>query len=79
MRIDGRFDPKQWIQPRAKDAEVSTNIEEQLHGLQMSFTVSEQSETDLDFAGEMQTSYAYNRASRTAEAVAEMLEATPDL
>ena len=79
MRIDGRFDPKQWVQPQSEEAEVSKNIEKQPLELQLEVTVSEQRESDEDFAGEIQMSYAYTYASRTAATVTGLLEETRDL
>lgn len=79
MRIDGRFDPKAWVQPRTEDIVISTNVEEQPPERQTEFTVSEQSEASTDFASELETSYAYIHASRTVAAVNEVLEKTPDL
>ena len=79
MRIDGRFDPKQWIKPHAEEVIVSTTVEEQGDENTIAFSTSEERKTDVDFAGEMENRYAYTHASRTAATVTRPLETTPDL
>ena len=79
MRIDGRFDPRQWIQPQTEEAEVSAPTAEQPHDRQTALTASDHHEIESDFAAELQQGYSYTHASRMAATVAEMLEATPDL
>ena len=79
MRIDGRFDPKQWVHPRPDEAAVSPDLNQQQQEGLLSFTVSQSHESDADFAREIEKSYGFKHAFRTAEVVSEMLEATPDL
>ena len=79
MRIDGRFDPKVWVQPRDEDAEESSKGVDQRPEREMVLSVSEQRDADLDFALESQNAYAYTHASRVATRVTGMLEVTSDL
>jgi hypothetical protein len=79
MRIDGRFDPKAWVQPRKEEVVISTNVEEQSSEHETELTVVEPGDTGTNFETELETSYAYTHASRTAATVAEVLEKTPDL
>jgi hypothetical protein len=79
MRIDGRLDPKQWVQPQTEEAETSAPIAEQRHDRQTALAGIGQHEVESDFAAELQLGCSYTHASRTAATVAEMLETTPDL
>lgn len=79
MRIDGRFDSESWIQPRAKDAAESAKVHDSHSGQREPVAAPAQRETETDFAAEVRKSLAFTRASRTAESVADMLAATPDL
>ena len=79
MRIDGRFDPKAWVQPQPEDAVVSARVVEQQDEGQVQLTATDQSDANADFATELEMSYAYTHASRTVEAVTQALEKTPDL
>jgi hypothetical protein len=79
MRIDGRFDPRQWIQPQPEVAEVFAPIVGQRLEFGTTSSGSGHHEIERDFAAELQQGYSYTHASRMAATVAEMLEATPDL
>ena len=79
MRIDGRLDPKQWVQPQTEEAEARAPIAEQRREQPAASAGSAHHESETDFAAEMQHGYSYSHASRTAASVAEMLETTPDL
>ncbi len=79
MRIDGRFDPKAWVQPQSGQKENSGKLEEQRHEREIVLSISEQRDADADFAVESQNSYAYTHADRVALKITGMLEATPDL
>jgi hypothetical protein len=79
MRIDGRFDPKQWIKPQTEEVIISTKVEEQQDGNQIAFSAAEETATHEEFAGEMEKNYAYTHASRTAATVTRTLDETPDL
>lgn len=79
MRIDGRFNPKAWGKPHAEEAVVSAKVVEQQDERETKPAISGQSEAVTNFASELELSYAYTYASRTATAVTEALEKTPDL
>lgn len=79
MRIDGRFDSESWIQPRAKDAVESAKVNDSHQERREALSASTTCDTGTDFTLEVQRSHAFTRASRMAEAVADMLAATPDL
>ena len=79
MRVDGRFDPKAWVQPQAEETVVSARVVEQRDEREVEFTASNESDASADFASELELSYACTHASRTAEAITEALEKTPDL
>ena len=79
MRIDGRFDPKAWVQPQAEETVVSARVVEPRDERAVESASSESGEASANFTSELELSYAYTHASRTAEAVTEVLEKTPDL
>jgi hypothetical protein len=79
MRIDGRFDPKAWVQPQSGQKENSTKLEEQRPEREIVLSVSEQRDADAEFAVESQHAYAYTHSDRVAANITRVLEATPDL
>lgn len=79
MRIDGRFDPKVWVQPRAGEAVPSNKPEDRPQEREMVLSVSEQRDADMDFATASENAYAYTHANQIAARVTGMLEVTPDL
>lgn len=79
MRIDGRFDSESWIQPRAKDTAEAAPVHDSHPENRKAVSAPAARDTETDFAAEVRRSLAFTRASRTAESVADMLAATPDL
>jgi hypothetical protein len=79
MRIDGRFDPKAWVQPQAEETVVSARVVEQRDEREVESAISESGDASANFTSELELSYAYTHATRTAATVTEVLEKTPDL
>jgi len=79
MRIDGRFDSESWVQPRAKDTAESAKVHDSHPQRREVSAAPAARDTDAAFFREVQASHAFTRASRTAESVADLLAATPDV
>ena len=79
MRIDGRFDPKAWVQPRKEETAQPGVAGHEQATPEMVLSVSTPDASDADFATASEQGYAYTHASRIAERVTRMLEVTTDV
>ena len=79
MRIDGRFDPRVWVQPRKEELAQPEVAGFAQPAPELVLSVSAQHASDVDFATASDQGYAYTHASRIAERVTGMLEVTADV